>query len=45
MLNEQIEYSKAIISWLNTLRIEEKSITSLDQLKDGIIFGKLLNRV
>jgi len=39
------KHENAIISWLNTLNIQTEPITSIDELKDGIVFAKLLNKM
>jgi len=35
----------AILAWLNSLDINEKKIMSISELKDGLIFANLLNKV
>ena len=42
---QQAKCSEAILTWLNILHIQEKSIASLSELRDGVIFGKLLYKV
>jgi hypothetical protein len=37
------DMEEAFLDWLNQLKITHEEITSLTQLKDGIILMKLLN--
>ena len=45
MENDIVESVTAFLSWINSLQLNAESLSSLQELKDGVILMKLLNRL
>jgi len=45
MSSESLKHNDVILAFLNALDVEDKTIVDMKDLRDGVVFAKILNSV